>query len=72
MSDQLARDKTRTTGPGGETRSENQTRRPRAPPERLRQLPDGYALLVYGQLPPTNVHLRMWFMDKRLRAIARG
>jgi type IV secretion system protein VirD4 len=72
VGDQLARDETRTTGPGGQTRSENRTRRPLAPPQQLRQLPDGYALLIYGRLPPTMVRLRMWFNDKRLRALAGG
>jgi len=71
VGDQIARDETRTMGPGGQTRSENQTRRPLAPPEQLRQLRDGHALLIYGQLPPTTVRLRMWFKDKELTAIAR-
>jgi type IV secretory pathway TraG/TraD family ATPase VirD4 len=72
VGDQLARDETRTMGPGGQTRSENRTRRPLAPPEQLRQMPDGHALLIYGQLPPTTIRLRMWFKDKRLTATARG
>jgi len=55
VGDQLVRDETRTTGPGGQTRSENPSRRPLAPPEQLRQLPAGHALLVWGQLPPTIV-----------------
>ena len=70
VGDQLARDETRTTGPGYETRSENPARRPLAPPEQLRQLPDGHALLVYGRLPPAIVRLRMWFEDGRLRELA--
>jgi type IV secretion system protein VirD4 len=70
VGDQLARDQTRTTGPGYETRSENPARRPLAPPEQLRQLPDGHALLVYGRLPPAIIRLRMWFEDRRLRELA--
>lgn len=70
VGDQLARDHTRTTGPGYETRSENPARRPLAPPEQLRQLPDGHALLVYGRLPPAIIRLRMWFEDGRLRELA--
>jgi type IV secretion system protein VirD4 len=70
VGDQLARDETRTTGPGYQTRSENQTRRPLAPPEHLRQLPAGHALLVYGRLPPVIVRLRMWFNDRPLKALA--
>ena len=72
VGDQLVHDETRTTGPGGQTRSENPSRRSLAPPEQLRQLPAGQALLVYGQLPPTIVRLRMWFNDKRLTALVRG
>jgi type IV secretion system protein VirD4 len=72
VGDQLVRDKTRTTGPGYETRSENPARRPLAPPEQLRQLPDGHALLVYGRLPPAIIRLRMWFEDRRLRELAAG
>jgi type IV secretion system protein VirD4 len=70
IGDQFAHEETRTSGPGGQTRSENPTRRPLAPPEQLRQLPDGHALLVYGRLPPTTVRLRMWFQDKHLRELA--
>jgi type IV secretion system protein VirD4 len=70
VGDQLVRDKTRTTGPGYETRSENPVRRPLAPPEQLRQLPDGHALLVYGRLPPSIIRLRMWFEDGRLTELA--
>jgi type IV secretion system protein VirD4 len=70
VGDQLARDQTRTTGPGYVTRSENPARRPLAPPEQLRQLPDGHALLVYGRLPPAIIRLRMWFEDRRLRELA--
>ena len=70
VGDQLVRDQTRTTGPGYETRSENPARRPLAPPEQLRQLPDGHALLVYGRLPPAIIRLRMWFDDRRLRELA--
>ncbi|HEY2652921.1 MAG TPA: type IV secretory system conjugative DNA transfer family protein [Solirubrobacteraceae bacterium] len=70
VGDQLARDHSRTTGPGYETRSENPARRPLAPPEQLRQLPDGHALLVYGRLPPAIIRLRMWFEDGRLRELA--
>jgi type IV secretion system protein VirD4 len=55
---------------GDETRSDNPARRPLAPPEQLRQLPAGHALLVYGQLPPATIRLRMWFEDRRLRELA--
>lgn len=70
IGDQLAREQTRTSGPGYETRSEHPSRRPLAPPEQLRQLPDGAALLIYGRLPPTILRLRMWFKDRRLKSLA--
>jgi type IV secretion system protein VirD4 len=73
VGDQIAREETRTTGSGGyQHRSEHQSRRPLAPAEHLRQLPDGHALLLYGRLPPTIVRLRMWFEDKHLAALAHG
>jgi hypothetical protein len=40
--------------------------------EALRQLPEGHALLIYGRLAPTRLKLRMWFRDRRLRALAAG
>jgi type IV secretion system protein VirD4 len=70
LGDQVVRDKTRTTGQGYQTHSESVGRRPLAPPEQLRQLPDGHALLVYGRLPPATIRLRMWFEDRRLRDLA--
>jgi type IV secretion system protein VirD4 len=70
VGDEAVREQTRTTGPGYETRSESQARRALAPPERLRQLPDGHALLVYGRLSPAIIRLRMWFADRRLKALA--
>jgi type IV secretion system protein VirD4 len=72
VGDQHAREQTRTSGPGYETRSENPTRRPLIAPEQLRQLPDGHGLLVYGRLPPTTVRLRMWFKDHHLRELAQN
>jgi type IV secretion system protein VirD4 len=65
-----ARDMTRTTGAGGETRSSSRRRRPLIAPEELRQLPEGEALLLYGRVPPTRVRLRLWFADRRLRRLA--
>ena len=66
-----ARDRTHTTGAGGSTRSTSRRRRPLIAPEALRQLPERHALLVYGQLAPTRVRLRLWFEDRRLRKLAR-
>jgi type IV secretory pathway TraG/TraD family ATPase VirD4 len=70
IGDAAIRERTQTTGAGYQTRSESHARRPLAPPERLRQLPEGHALLVYGRLPPAIIRLRMWFADRRLRRLA--
>jgi type IV secretion system protein VirD4 len=65
-----ASDRTHTTGAGGTTRSTSRRRRPLIAPEALRQLPDRHALLVYGRMPPTQIRLRLWFKDRRLRRLA--
>ena len=70
IGEEEARDLTRTTGAGGTTRSTALRRRPLVAPEALRQIDDGHALLLYGRLPPTQVALRMWFADRRLRRLA--
>ncbi len=70
VGEEEARDMTRTTGPGGTTRSTGRRRRPLVTAESLRQLPEGHALLVYGRIPPTRVRLRLWFADRRLRRLA--
>jgi type IV secretion system protein VirD4 len=63
---------TRTTGAGGVTRSAGRKRRPLIAPEALRQLREGHALLLYGRLAPVEIRLRMWFVDRRLRRLARA
>ena len=65
-----ARDRSHTTGAGGTTRSTSRRRRPLIAPEALRQLPDRHALLLYGRIPPTQVRLRLWFEDRRMRRLA--
>lgn len=65
-----AADRTRTTGSGGTTRSTSIRRRPLIAPEALRQLAPDHALLLYGRIPPTELTLRMWFADHRLRRLA--
>ncbi|MBV9606450.1 MAG: type IV secretory system conjugative DNA transfer family protein [Solirubrobacterales bacterium] len=72
VGDEEARDRTHTTGAGGTTRSTARRRRPLVAPEALRQLPEHHALLLYGRLAPTRLRLRLWFEDRRLRALARG
>ena len=61
---------TRTTGAGGTSRSTGRRRRPLFAAETLRQLPERHALLVYGRIAPTQLRLRMWFEDRRLRRLA--
>jgi type IV secretion system protein VirD4 len=70
LGEEEIREITRTTGSGGTTRSSASRRRPLVAPEALRQLPDRHALLVYGRLAPTQVRLRLWFEDRRLRRLA--
>jgi type IV secretion system protein VirD4 len=70
VGEEEARDRSLTTGAGGTTRSTAQRRRPLVAPEALRQLPEGHALLLYGRIPPTELRLRMWFDDPRLRRLA--
>jgi type IV secretory pathway TraG/TraD family ATPase VirD4 len=70
VGEEEARDLTRTTGPGGSARSTARRRRPLVAAEMLRQLPEHRALLLYGRLAPTEVRLRLWFEDRRLRRLA--
>jgi type IV secretion system protein VirD4 len=72
IGEEEAREKTHTTGAGGSSRSTSRRRRPLIAAEALRQLPDGHALLLYGQIAPTRLRLRRWFEDRRLRKLARG
>ena len=43
-----------------------------APPDALRRIAPGHAVLVYGDLPPVRLRLRPWFADPVLGARARG
>jgi type IV secretion system protein VirD4 len=70
LGEEEIREITRTTGVGGTTRSSGSRRRPLVAPEALRQLPADHALLVYGRLAPTQIRLRLWFRDRRLRRLA--
>ena len=72
VGEEEAREVTQTVGAGGTTRSSGSRRRPLVAAEALRQLPDGHALLVYGRLAPTDLALRIWFRDRRLRRLAAG
>jgi type IV secretory pathway TraG/TraD family ATPase VirD4 len=70
VGEEEAKDLSHTTGPGGATLSTARRRRPLVAPELLRQLPERRALLLYGRLAPTEVRLRLWFADRRLRRLA--
>jgi hypothetical protein len=41
------------------------------PPEALRQLPRGTALLLYGERPPARLTLVPWWAEPKLAARAR-
>jgi len=47
-------------------------RRPLLPPEMLRQLPGGEAVLLYGALPPARLRLVPWWSDRVLASRARS
>jgi type IV secretory pathway TraG/TraD family ATPase VirD4 len=70
LGEEEARDQTRSTGPGGASRTFGRRRRPLVAAELLRQLPEAHALLLYGRLAPVTVALRMWFEDRQLRRLA--
>ena len=42
-----------------------------APANVLREMRPGKGILVYGHLPPTQLALRPWFKERRLRQLAR-
>ena len=42
------------------------------PPNALRQMREGEALLVYGAVPPVRIRLRRWFADPRLSRLQSG
>jgi type IV secretory pathway TraG/TraD family ATPase VirD4 len=55
---------------GHRSRSRSEHDDPLAPLHLLQQLPDGKAVLVYENLPPTRIQLRPWFTDRRLTQVA--
>jgi type IV secretion system protein VirD4 len=70
LGEEEAGDTTRTSGPGGSSRTFGRRRRPLLAAELLRQLPEHHALLLYGRLAPITVALRLWFRDRGLRRLA--
>ena len=62
-----------TRGWRGEQSSTRSTRyRSLLPPNALRQMRSGEALLIYGQLPPVKLTLRPWFRDGALARLGSG
>jgi type IV secretory pathway TraG/TraD family ATPase VirD4 len=56
---------------GGRSSTQAPVRRRLLPPEALRQLPRGTAVLVYGERPPARLTLVPWWDDRTLAARAR-
>jgi type IV secretion system protein VirD4 len=59
-------------GQHGPSTTRSPTTRGLAPPDALRRIAPGHAVLVYGDLPPIRLRLRPWFDDPVLGARARG
>ena len=61
---------TRSHSVQGTSRSHSTRYRPLAAMHQLRQLKQGTALLLYGNLPPTQLTLRPFYKDPKLRRLA--
>lgn len=57
---------------GRRTRSSAVAFRRLLPSDRLRRVPPGEAVLIYGHLPPIHLRLRPWFTDRSLRRRVAG
>jgi type IV secretion system protein VirD4 len=57
---------------GGRSTTQSQGPRRLLPPEELRCLRRGEAILIYGTLPPARLHLRPWWADRQRRGRWRG
>lgn len=53
-------------------RTESLEYRPLMGAHEIRQIPEGTALFIYGNLPPTMLELRYWPADRRLRNLVEG
>ena len=71
LGDEPVTNRSTTTSPRGERATTESTHyRTLLPPNALRQMRQGEALLVYGAIPPARITLRPWFRDRALRALA--
>jgi type IV secretion system protein VirD4 len=66
------RQRSHTRGdPGRGSATESTAYRDLAPASVVREARPGSATLLYGQLPPTQIKLRPWYADRRLRRLVR-
>jgi type IV secretion system protein VirD4 len=73
LGDQALLQHSSTAGEAGRRSTTESTHyRPLAPANVMREARAGSALLVYGNLRPAWVHLRPWYADRHLRALASG
>jgi type IV secretion system protein VirD4 len=54
---------------GRRSKTEGETHRDLLPPSAQRETEPGSGLLVYRHLPPTNISLRVWFQERKLREL---
>lgn len=54
------------------SRSESLEHRPLMGAHEIRQISEGTAIFIYGNLPPTQLELRYWPADRRLRNLVEG
>ena len=71
LGDEEVRQLAATSGAEGrKSTTESVAYRSLAPANLLREMRPGEGVLVYGHLPPSQIALRPWFKDRRLRAVA--
>ena len=68
--EELSTSATTSSGRSGSSTTRSPTTRPLAPPDALRRIPPGQAVLVYRDLAPARLFLRSWFDDPWLRSRA--
>ncbi len=70
--EELALPATTSGGRGGPSTTHSPSVRRLAPPDALRRVSPGNAVLVYRDLPPARLRLRTWFDDRWLRSLVAG